>query len=263
MDRTVNAIDVKALSLRIGGNAILDDVSFAVAPGEWLSIIGPNGAGKTSLLKCLNRIHRAFSGTVRIHGHAHADLSQRDLARHVAYVPQADARHFGFTAREFGLLARYPHLSPFSNVKQADRDAADAGLRAMGCDAFADRSMATLSGGERQKVILAAAIAQGASILLLDEPTTFLDYRHQVEIATRLRELHAEGNVTIVAVTHDVSQAISESDRILALREGCRVFCDTAAALIEGDTLDAIFDTTFERLRSSTGPVLIPRGSPQ
>src|SRR5690606_12806259 len=132
---------------------------------------------------------------------------------------------------------------------------------AMGCDAFADRSMATLSGGERQKVILAAAIAQGASILLLDEPTTFLDYRHQVEIGERLRELHTQRDVTIVSVTHDVSQAVSESDRVLALRGGHTVFCDTPGALLEGDTLEGIFGTAFERVPSSTGPVLIPRGT--
>lgn len=256
----MNAVDVERLTLRIAGNAILEDVSFSIRPGEWFSIIGPNGAGKTSLLKCLNRIHRNFSGSVRIYGQDHADLSQRRLARHMAYVPQADARHFGFTAREFVLLARYPHLSPFTNVKKADLDAADEALRMMGCETFADRSMATLSGGERQKVILAAALAQGASILLLDEPTTFLDYRHQVDISARLRELHRCGDVTIVSVTHDVSQAVAESDRILALRNGQGAFCDTPDKLLEADTLDTIFDTSFERVLSTTGPVLIPRG---
>jgi iron complex transport system ATP-binding protein len=257
----VNAIDVEDLTLHIAGHAILNDVSFSVGAGEWFSIIGPNGAGKTTLLKCLNRIHRAFTGSVRVNGELQADLSQRELARRIAYVPQADARHFGFTAREFVLLARYPHLSPFTSIQQADRDATDEGLRAMGCEAFADRSMATLSGGERQKVILAAAIAQGASILLLDEPTTFLDYRHQVEIRAHLRALHTLRRITIIAVTHDVSHAVTESDRILALRDGRVVFCDTSTRLLDGETLEMVFDTAFERVPSSTGLVLIPRES--
>lgn len=256
----MNAIDVEHLSLQFGGNAILEDVSLSVNQGEWFSIIGPNGAGKTSLLKCLNRIHRGFSGTVRVQGKPQAELSQRDLARRIAYVPQADARHFGFTAREFVLLARYPHLSPFTNVKESDRAAAEASLQAMGCDAFADRPMATLSGGERQKVILAAAVAQGASILLLDEPTTFLDYRHQVEIAARLQDLHAQGGVTVIAVTHDVSQAVAASDRILALRDGRTVFCGTPDELLRGDMLETVFETAFERLTSASGMVLVPRG---
>lgn len=258
---TSPALAVRNLSLRLGGTTALDDVSFDVQTGEWVSIIGPNGAGKTSLLKCVNRIHRQYGGTIEIEGQPQSGLSQRDLARRAAYVPQADARHFGFTSREFVLLARYPHLSPFSSVKPIDREIADAGLRAMGCDALSGRAMATLSGGERQKVILAAAIAQGASILLLDEPTTFLDYRHQVEIIARLRDLRAARSVTVIVVTHDVSQAVAESDRVLALRGGRKVFFDTPSRLVEDGILESIFDTAFERLPSSAGPVLVPRGT--
>lgn len=252
------ALEVESLGLSLDGNCILDAISFAVQSAEFVSIIGPNGAGKTSLLKCLNRIYRTTAGSVRIFGKNQNECSQRELARHIGYVPQGGAQGVQFTVREFVLLARYAHIDPFSPPSTADHEAASDTLVRLQLESFADRTMSTLSGGERQLVLLAAAIAQGASILLLDEAASFLDYRHQVEIRQRLRDLNGEHGITILSVTHDVSQAALDSDRILALDDGALCFDGTPEALLEGDHLERIFGTRFYRIDSPGGIVLVP-----
>jgi len=251
------ALEVRGLNVALGGIDILRDVNLVVEPGHYVSIIGPNGAGKSTLLKCFNRIVRASSGDLRIDGTPIAALSQRDLARRVGYVPQADARYLPFRVEEFVLMGRYPHLSPFSSIRPADRDAARDALHRTGTLRFAERSLDTLSGGERQAVFIAAALAQGARILLLDEPTTFLDYRHRVEVHALLDNLHATHPVTIISVTHDVNDAVLTSEKVIALKQGRVVFDGTPAKLIADETLEALYDTPFERIVSDRGETIV------
>lgn len=224
------------------GRAILRDVSFSVARGEYVAIVGPNGAGKTTLLKCLDRIQEATGGVVLL-GRPLNEYRQRELARRIGYVPQADGRLLPFTVEEFVTLGRYPYLSPFSPVSREDRQAVRDALEQTGMAAFAARRIDTLSGGERQKAMIAAALAQGANLLLLDEPTTFLDYRHQAEIRDVLRRAHRERGTTVIAVTHDVNAAALESDRVLALRAGEVVFDGPPGDLMQPERLQAIYGT--------------------
>jgi iron complex transport system ATP-binding protein len=236
-------IAIRGFSFRLGKKQILRDVTFSVRRGEYLSIVGPNGAGKTTLLKCLDRIVAGGSGQIEILGRPLASYRQKELARHVSYVPQADGRVFPFTVEQFVTMGRYPYLSPFTAVSKEDHQAVRDAQQQTGTLEFADRLLDTLSGGERQKVYVAAALAQGASILLLDEPTTFLDYRHQAEIRGLLMRANREAGVTVVAVTHDVNTAALESDRIVALRDGAVVFCGTPGELMRPDVLKKIYDT--------------------
>lgn len=256
------AIDITGLRYAIGTTLILDDVSFRVGPGQYVSIIGPNGAGKTSLIRCINRLARAQDGRIRIFGQSLSDYTQRDLAKVISYVPQADARYFPFTVYEFVLMGRYPHLSPFSSVGPEDRAKVDEALELTGATAFAERSLQTLSGGERQSVFIAAALAQGARILLLDEPTTFLDYKHQVQVLTLLRRLNQQQDITIVAVTHDVNSGVLTSDRVLALKGGRVAFDGTPSDLIEKGVLENVYETGFELVsRGGTRtPIVVPAG---
>jgi iron complex transport system ATP-binding protein len=257
---TAEALRIQGLSYRIGAAAILRDVTFAVRTGEFASLIGPNGAGKTTLLKCLNRIVTGASGRVEILGKPLASYRQRDLARRVSYVPQADGRLVPFTVYEFVLMGRYPYLSPFASIGPADRAAVNEALAATGTAAFGDRCISTLSGGECQKVFIAAALAQQAEILLLDEPTTFLDYRHRLEIMSLLGRLNREAGLTMLAVTHDLSPAVMTGDRVIALKEGAVAFDGSPGELTEENALQEIYGTRFRFVtHPETGdPVALP-----
>lgn len=258
-----NAIEVRDVSFTISGKTILSDVSFSLNSGNYLSIIGPNGAGKTTLLKCLNRLLDTSSGTIDLLGKPLATYRQREIATLIGYVPQADSYYLPFSVFEFVLMGRYPHLSPFSTVAAEDKAIATAALAQAGGEAISDRTMHTLSGGERQKVFIAAALAQEAQILLLDEPTTFLDYRHQVEIMDLMKRLNRDGGITIVAVTHDVNTALRMGGKVLGLKEGRVAFQGRPEELLENDTLETIYDTPFRFIADTESdlPIIQPVGS--
>ncbi|MHB1034758.1 MAG: ABC transporter ATP-binding protein [Pirellulales bacterium] len=236
---------VEDLSIRLGQKQVLRDVSFSVRAGEYLSIVGPNGAGKTTLLKCLDRLLIGQSGAIALAGRPLARYPRRELARLVGYVPQGDTHSFPFTVHQFVLMGRYPYLSPFASIGPLDKQAVREVLTLTGTSEFADRRMNTLSGGERQKVLVAAALVQGARILLLDEPTTFLDYRRQAEVRSLLSRVNRESGVTIVSVTHDLNHAVLESDSIVALRDGCLAFSGPPAEIMRPEVLERIYDTRF------------------
>ena len=238
-------IEIENFSYAFGARRILNNISFRVGEADYLSIIGPNGAGKTTLLKCLNRILPGGEGTLKIRGKPLESYSQRALARLVSYVPQLDGRALPFTVDEFVSMGRYPYLNPFSPLSAGDRRVVREILEQTGTLTFAGRRLDTLSGGERQKVFIAAALAQGAEILLLDEPTSFLDYRHQVEINRLLRELNRVNGKTVLAVTHDINNAVLSCNRVLALKEGETVFAGNARELVRKETLESIYETSF------------------
>lgn len=239
------AIDIENLSLSLADKAILNSISMQIFDGDYLSLIGPNGAGKTSLLKCLLRIYPGYTGAIRFHGQSLDRISQKKLARLISYVPQADGRNFPFTVKEFVMMGRYPHLSPFSSFSSEDRDAVHRSLEMTEMMPFASRSMSTLSGGERQIVFIAAALAQGASIMLLDEPTTFLDPRHEAEIYSILKKLNRELGMTIIAVTHDLNNAVLQSEKIAILREGKIMYRGKAQDIMTNEILQPAYDKPF------------------
>lgn len=255
-------IEVADFSYGVAGKSILNRVSFSVERGEYLGIIGPNGAGKTTLLKCLMRINVGGQGAVRIAGRPLVDCSQKELARYLSYVPQADGRLFPFTAREFVMMGRYPHLSPFSSVSSKDDKEVDEALQVTGMSDFADRAVGTLSGGERQKLFVAAAVAQGSDVILLDEPTAFLDPKHQAEIEGMLRRLNKDGGVTLVTVTHDVNSAALQCDKVLALKAGRVAHHGPAAGIMDNSVLQPVFDKefVFATHPHRNVPVVVPDG---
>lgn len=239
-----SAIDIKQVSLQMGRKTILNEVSFQVERGEYLAIIGPNGAGKTSLLRCLIRLINTFTGWIKVHGVDNRALSQRELAISAAYVPQAGAGIMPFTVRQFLMMNRYAHLNHFTPVSQIDHDRVMSALARTGTGSIAERRLSTLSGGERQKVMLAAALVQGSPALLLDEPTTFLDPRHEADVRQILGGAHSSGH-TIVEVTHDLNAAALIADRVVALKRGRVVFLGTPEELMDEDVLEEIYDHRF------------------
>ncbi len=242
---TAPALQIEHLSFNIDGKSILRDVSFQVEPGQFLSILGPNGAGKTTLLKCINRINPISQGSIRVNDRPLKKFSQSELAIQVGYVPQGGADNVPFTVFEFAMLGRYPHLSPFTSPRPEDEAAVLNALELAGADSLADRDCTTLSGGEKQRVLIAAALAQDARILLLDEPTTFLDPHHQQDILTLLSRLNRDSGVTIVSVTHDVNAAALTSDVVLALLDGQVAFQGPPEELMTDAVLMRIYHRSF------------------
>ena len=249
------AIQTDNLTLELSGKTILEQISFSMDAGEYVSVIGPNGAGKTSLIKCLCGIHAACGGAVHIMGHNAAGISSRERARLISYVPQAEGKVFPFTVEEFVLLGRYPHLSPFTTVSADDHAAVDSALEKTGTGALRHRKLSTLSGGERQMVFIAAALAQDAEILILDEPATFLDYRHQTEVFRLLRQLNRDDGHSILTVSHNINTAARCSSRILAVKDGTNVFYGTPEELMKPERLESIFNTGFRFIRDEGHPL--------
>jgi cobalamin transport system ATP-binding protein len=243
---TQNILEVQGLGFAVNDKSILDDITFNVQKGEYVSIVGPNGAGKSTLLKCLNKINKKISGDIILDGNQLSFYSQKQIARKVSYVPQSDGRQTPFTVYEFIKMGRYPYLSPFSSITKKDKKIISEAMEITGTLEFSNRQMGTLSGGEKQKVFISAAIAQKADIIMLDEPTTFLDPKHQVDIFATLRTLNKTHKTTVLSVTHDINSALQTSDKVIALQSGKIVFDGPSKELTEKSTLENIYGTPFQ-----------------
>ena len=202
------------------GALALDDVSVSVPRGAIVGLIGPNGSGKTTLVRLLNGTLRPAHGSVLLDGVSLETLSRRDLARRIAVVPQETQVTFDFTALEIVLMGRYAHLGAFALEGPNDMTIARQALAATGTDALASRQFATLSGGEKQRVVIAGALAQSSDVLLLDEPTTALDVGFQLEITSLLARLNRDRGMTMVVSTHDLNLAAMLCTELVLMRAG-------------------------------------------
>ncbi|HVZ21128.1 MAG TPA: ABC transporter ATP-binding protein [Vicinamibacterales bacterium] len=189
------------------GTPVVDGVSVSIARGSIVGLIGPNGSGKTTLLRLLNGTLAPGRGTVSLDGAPLSTFSRRDLARRIAVVPQETQVTFDFSAMEIVLMGRYAHLGAFALEGPDDVSIARAALSATGTAELETRQFATLSGGEKQRVVIASALAQASDILLLDEPTTALDVGFQFEITSLLARLNRDQQTTMVVSTHDLNLA--------------------------------------------------------
>jgi iron complex transport system ATP-binding protein len=213
--------DTAALRRRgTAGTAAVQDVSIDVQPGAITGLLGPNGCGKTSLLKLLAGLAHPQRGRVTLDGRVLGDLPRREIARRIAVVPQETHPAFDYTALEMVLMGRHPHLGVFQLEGPDDVATALDALVATGTVHLADRAYMTLSGGEKQRVVIASALAQQPRILLLDEPTASLDLGYQLEIQALLTALNRERGVTMVLATHDLNLAASICHRLVLMRNG-------------------------------------------
>jgi iron complex transport system ATP-binding protein len=240
---------------------VINDVSLDVADGDIVGILGPNGSGKTTLLRLLSGAVRPQSGHVRLAG---ADLSMtpaRVTARQIAVVPQETSLAFDYSVLEIVLMGRYPHLGAFEIEGPDDLAAAMRALQATGTAAMADRAFRTLSGGEKQRVVIASALAQldsngsprspsvsapSARLLLLDEPTASLDLRYQFEIGAVLRRLHEASGITILLSTHDLRFAATLCTRIVLLANGRILAQGRPSEVLTADLVGRLFDVPSE-----------------
>ncbi|MGA2914932.1 MAG: ABC transporter ATP-binding protein [Sedimentisphaerales bacterium] len=238
-------IEVENLGYGVRAKRILEGINFSVFSGRRLFIVGPNGAGKTTLLRCMSRIITDYAGIIRVKNKNIENYSHKNLAKILVYLPQSLPTDIPFTARQFVMMARFPHLSPFSIISPQDEKIVNNALDVTQTAGFADREMTTLSGGERQQVSIAAAVAQQAEILLLDEPVTYLDYKHQRDIHILLAKINKTNNTTIVCVTHDLNSAVLNADSIIALKEGKIAFEGMPRNIMNEDTLEEIYSKKF------------------
>jgi iron complex transport system ATP-binding protein len=199
---------------------VLAGVSMTVERRAVVGLLGPNGSGKTTLLRILSGMLRPRSGRVLLDGAAIDAFTRRDLARRIAVVPQETHTTFDFSVLDIVLMGRYPHLGPFQVEGAADLTIAREALAATGTAALEGRRFDTLSGGEKQRVIIASALAQASDLLLLDEPTASLDLRYQIEISTLLRRLNRDRETTLVVCTHDLNLAAALCDEVILIKDG-------------------------------------------
>jgi iron complex transport system ATP-binding protein len=237
---------------------VLSGVTLEVRAGAVVGVLGPNGSGKTTLLRLLAGTRRPTAGAVHLDGRPLAAYSRRALARRVAVVPQETHLAFDYTAMEIVLMGRHPHLGVFEVEGPGDLAAARDALAATGVAHLESRDFATLSGGEKQRVVIAAALAQATDVLLLDEPTSSLDLGAQLEIAHLLAELNQRRGVTIVVSTHDLHLAAAICQRLLMLREGRVVAAGATAEVLTSAHLRAVYGVDAEvHEHASTGHLTV------
>lgn len=213
---------MEGLHLKLGysGKTIIPEMNVQIPKGKITSIIGPNGCGKSTLLKGLARILPVQSGEVLLEGQNMKDLPTKEIARKLALLPQGPQAPAGLTVRELVGFGRYPYQKGFGALKEEDRKIIDWAMKETRVDTLADQAVDQLSGGQRQRAWIAMALAQDTPIILLDEPTTYLDMAHQLEILQLLEKLNRQQHKTIVLVIHDLNLAARFSDYLVAMKDG-------------------------------------------
>lgn len=217
-------ISVRNLSFSYGSHRVLEDISFDASPGEMLCILGANGAGKSTLFKCILGLLKGYKGSVTVDGRPLEGMSAKEKALIIAYIPQATRPAFAYNVMDMVLMGTTARMQGMMSPGTDERALATEALRRVGIEHLAERDYTKISGGEQQLVLIARALAQGAKILIMDEPTSSLDYGNQVRTQQQLRGLVEEG-YTIIQSTHNPEQTFSYADRVLCIKDG-RVYAE-------------------------------------
>jgi iron complex transport system ATP-binding protein len=233
-------IEVDRLSFGYRRVPVIGCLSLAIEEGGVLALLGPNGSGKTTLLKLILGILRPAQGAVRLLGRDIQVLSARERARQLAYVPQVHREAFGYRVFDVVLMGRMPHTSIFSRYGEADRRLARGALEKLAIAHLAERPYTEISGGERQLTLIARALAQGARIFIMDEPTNGLDYGNQVRLLERVARLSQEG-YTCVLTTHHPDHALAVADRVVMMRRGAIIRDGIPRETITARTLGELY----------------------
>jgi iron complex transport system ATP-binding protein len=254
-------VNIEGRDLTIGypDRTVGRGLDVALSTGEVLALLGPNGGGKTTLLKTLLGLLKPKAGEVRLGDKPLDNYSIRERARVVAYVPQVHISTFAFTVETVVLMGRTAHGSLFTRPSGQDRAVAHAALERFGIAALASRPYTMISGGERQLVLLARALAQEPQFIVLDEPTASLDFGNQGKVMREIRALAKSGH-GVLFTTHDPNHALRAADRAYLLREGARIADGPVATVLNREQLEALYRATVERLtdRASGAVAFLP-----
>jgi iron complex transport system ATP-binding protein len=245
-----------------GDRRVLHDVSLSVTAGDLVGILGPNGSGKSTLLNILAGGLLPQHGSVRLDDRAMTDWSRRDIARRLAIVPQDTHAPFDFTVLDIVLMGRFPHLGTFALEGPEDLAIARRALNATGTAALETRAFNTLSGGEKQRAVIASALAQSPRLLLLDEPTASLDIGHQLEVQALLERLNGGSGVTMVLSTHDLNLAAALCRRLVLLKDGGVLTSGPTADVLTPGAVRALYgvDADVERHARTGHLTVVPIG---
>ncbi|HYG74796.1 MAG TPA: ABC transporter ATP-binding protein [Planctomycetota bacterium] len=263
------AISVRGVALTYpNGIRAIDGVSLTIAHGEFLAIIGPNGSGKSSLLRAMTGLQNVDCGDIQLEDTALAELDSQERARRIALVPQSLDVLPGYSVEDFVLMGRYAHLSGWRLYTKQDREVAAECLRRVDAKGFLQRTMNEMSGGERQRVLIARALAQESRTILLDEPTSALDLKHQLIVYRLIHEMHRSAGRTIVVVTHDLNLASQFADRLVLMQDGRVVSDGLPGDVLRREVLEKVYGSdlafgTFEQtLAGSARPWVLPWARP-
>lgn len=250
-------LEVVGVSFKVRDRDILRNVSVRIPRGRFVGVVGPNGAGKTTLMRIMAGVARPAGGHVIIGGRPLADLPDRERARIVGYMSQTPGIGFGFSVEDVVAMGRYAHRRPWAPMSRADREAVERAMEATNVTHLRGRLVTELSGGERQRVFLARTLAQEPQILLLDEPTSDLDVRFQLEILGLIRRLQALRQLTVVMSIHDLTWAARYCDDILALQDGqVAAFGETETTLTP-ELIQRVFGVNGRVVREPGCPVRV------
>jgi iron complex transport system ATP-binding protein len=254
----MSSVEVRELSVRAGAKTLISEVSLTFEPGTWSTIIGPNGAGKTTLVETIAGLRRPTSGTVSILGEALAQMTERERALRVALVPQHPVVPSGMSVYDYVALGRVAHHGLFHSAGAGDRAIIESVTQRLSLTEFHDRDVATLSGGERQRMVLARALTQSTMVVVLDEPITGLDLRHQMDMLELMKSEVHECGLTVVATLHDLTLAGQFADRLVLLDGGHVVLDGPAPSVIRSDELAACYGMNLRVVDVDGADVVVP-----
>lgn len=219
------AINVKNLFVSYEDNIIIEDMSLSIPKGKISIIIGANGCGKSTLLKTISRINKPKSGEIYINNNNIKKLKEKSIAKEVAFLPQGPVCPSGLTVKELIAFGRFPHQKIIGGLNSHDKEIINWAIKETGLRDFANREVESLSGGQRQRAWIAMTLAQETEIIMLDEPTTYLDMSYQLEVLEILQRLNKERNITVVIVLHELNNACRFADNIIGLKKG-KIICE-------------------------------------
>lgn len=254
----MTAVQASGVSVRLGGRAVVRELSLQIEPGEWMGLIGPNGAGKTTILRALAGL-LPFSGKVEVAGRQVLPGARREIARRVAFVAQRPQMPPELTVAEYVLLGRTPHIGPLSVDSRTDRLCAERAIARLELRTFASRALGSLSGGERQRVVLARALTQEPAVLLLDEPTSALDLGHGQQALELIDSLRREDGLTVLSAMHDLSLAGQYADRLLLLDRGAVVARGVAREVLCEKTIRSHYGASVRVIHEQGDVFVLPR----
>jgi iron complex transport system ATP-binding protein len=262
-EHTVPRLAAEALTVGYGDRIIVDGLDLEIPTGVVTTVIGPNGCGKSTLLRSLGRLLKPKSGQVLLDGKAISTLKTKDVARTLGMLPQAPVAPEGLTVADLVARGRHPHQSWIRQWSADDEGEVARALALTGVSELADRPVDQLSGGQRQRAWISMALAQGTDILLLDEPTTYLDLAHSVEVLDLVDRMHEELGRTVVMVLHDLNLAIRYSDRLIVMSEGAVVASGTPSEVISEELLLEVFGLEARVIEDpvSDRPLIVPIGT--
>ena len=250
-------LQTQAVNFSYDQDTILHSISISINPGEFIGVIGPNGSGKSTLLKILGGLLKPASGQLNFKGKSYLDYQRKQLAQSITWVPQEHPMVFPFKVSEIVLMGRHPHLSAFTFEGDEDIEIARNAMERTQTLQFAQRNFNEISGGEKQRVVIAGAIAQEPELMILDEPTSALDIKYQIQILSILKQLNKSKKTTIILAMHDLHLASKFCNRLILLEEGA-VFKDgKTEEVLQKEHIEKVYGVKVHLIQDQNGSIII------